>query len=101
MGNGDGQTAERVDSPAACGRRLRAARLALGMEQSAFASRAGIPYNTYNNYESGVSRPRVDFALALRNIYGITLDWIYCGDASSLPARLIDAMVEQRRADGN
>jgi len=65
--------------------RLKATRLALGLNQVEFCKRAGIPTNTYNQYEKAKGRPSLDMALALCAAYKITLDWIYRGDASGLP----------------
>jgi transcriptional regulator with XRE-family HTH domain len=72
----------------AISRRLIATREAIGLKQSEFAKRAGIPINTYNQYEKAVSQPRLDYAYALCDTYDITLDWIYNGDPSGLPYRL-------------
>ena len=75
--------------------RLIATREALGLKQSEFAKRAGIPVNTYNQYEKAVSQPRLDYAYALHDTYGLTLDWIYIGDPSGLPLRLAKELFKE------
>lgn len=68
--------------------RLKQTRTALRLTQVAFAGGAGIAPNTYNQWEKGKQRPDLDQAQALCDAYGLTLDWIYRGDASGLPYNL-------------
>jgi len=70
--------------------RLRVTRLALGMRQNAFAGAAGVAPNAYNQWERAKGRPDIDGAQALCDGHGLTLDWIYRGDASSLSAGLVE-----------
>ena len=79
----------------AIAQRLIATRKALGLKQSEFAKRAGIPVNTYNQYEKAVSQPRIDYAFALCDTYGLTLDWIYNGDPSGLQYRLTQQLFKE------
>ena len=79
----------------AIAQRLVQTRQALGLKQSEFAKRAGIPINTYNQYEKAVSQPRLDYAYALHDTYGITLDWLYMGDPSGLPYRLAQELFKE------
>jgi transcriptional regulator with XRE-family HTH domain len=79
----------------AIAQRLIATREAVGLKQSEFAKRAGIPVNTYNQYERAVSQPRIDYAFALCDTYGVTLDWIYNGDPSGLPYRLTQELFKE------
>ncbi len=82
----------------AIARRLIATRLALGFpSQVEFCAAAGIPYNTWNNYETARGRPKLDIAVQLCTRFGLTLDWIYRGDPSGLPIRLA-AVVTTARA---
>lgn len=71
----------------AIGKRLKAIREITKLSQKDFAARAGIRDTTYNQYERGVSQPKVEYAYALCDTYGLTLDWIYNGDPSGLPFR--------------
>ena len=77
-------------SPEAAGIRLQFTREALGFAKGVFASSAGIPKNTYSQYESGKRVPRLDFALRLCDRYELTLDWIYRGDPSGLRYNLAE-----------
>lgn len=79
-------------SLAAIGRRLLATRTAIGLNQRQFAQRAKVAPNTYNQWERGSSRPRLDEAIRLVDEYDITLDWIYLGDQRRLAYELIDAL---------
>lgn len=65
--------------------RLRVLRESLGLRPFEFAERAGISRKVYENWESGRFRVSVDGAIALRQSYGISLDFIFCGNASALP----------------
>jgi transcriptional regulator with XRE-family HTH domain len=76
----------------AIGRRLNITRQVFGLPQHTFCERAGIPPNTYNQYEKGKKRPSVDNAIALVRAYRLTLDWIYLGDPSSLRYETADAI---------
>ena len=84
----------------AIGSRLRMTREALGFKkQKEFAARADISPNTYNQWEKGKVYPDLQYAIRLRDEFGISLDWIYLGDPSGLPyqiARLLkeDALQE-------
>lgn len=68
--------------------RLVLIRGVLGKDQSEFADLAGIARNTYNQYENAKRLPNIVHALALRDAYNITLDWIYAGDISGLPYKI-------------
>lgn len=74
------------------GKRLKDTRLALGMNQDQFARLAGIAQNTYNQWERGKSRPRLDEAIRLCDAHKLTLDWVYLGDASSIPFKIRDRL---------
>ncbi len=77
----------------AIAQRLIATRLALGYDsQVEFARAAGIAANAWNNYETARSRPKLDVAVQLCERFGITLDWIYRGDAGGLQHRLATAL---------
>ena len=65
--------------------RLRVVREAQDLDQRQFAARAGLKYSQYKNWESGAFRLSLDGALALRRVYGVTLEFLYVGDIDSLP----------------
>jgi hypothetical protein len=68
--------------------RLKAARITLeGDDRGAkkrFSDRAGIPDNQYGQFENCIKPLPLDPALKLRNAWGLSLDWLYCGDWSGL-----------------
>ena len=77
-------------------KRLELTRNALKLAPGVFATQAGIPKNTYSQYETGVRMPRIDFALRLCERYELTLDWIYRGDPSGLKYNLADQIIRLR-----
>jgi len=80
------------------GARLKAARLSLGHDHLGdYAENAGIKPNAYSQNETGVKRIEVDAALSLKRKYGVTLDWIYAGDESSLPYKFVNGMARLRK----
>jgi transcriptional regulator with XRE-family HTH domain len=81
----------------AIGKRLRAFRDLTGLSQKEFAARAGILDTTYNQYERGVSQPKIEYAYALCDTYGLTLDWIYSGDTAGLPYRIASDLAKETK----
>lgn len=69
--------------------RIIALRTALGMNQSAFAALIELSQPAVNNYERALRRPDLDTGIKIQMKTGVTLDWIYLGDRSGLPARLL------------
>ncbi|MCB7127906.1 MAG: helix-turn-helix transcriptional regulator [Candidatus Brocadiales bacterium] len=65
--------------------RLHRLRLVFGQNQTKFCDRTKIAKNTWNQWEKAHGRPGLDHAVRLCETLGVTLDWIYFGDASSLP----------------
>ena len=76
-------------TPRDIGLRIVALRTALGHNQSAFAKLVGVSQPSLANYEAGLRRPEIDRAVQIVTRTGVTLDWIYLGDRSGLPARLL------------
>jgi transcriptional regulator with XRE-family HTH domain len=76
-------------SNADIGRRLVALRDALRLNQSAFAQLIDVSQPAVNNYERAIRRPEIDVAIKIQMRTGVTLDWIYLGDRSGLPGRLL------------
>lgn len=72
------------------GARLERVRVACGFDsQIAFAEFLGASKSQYNNWVKGTNGMPVEFGRKLRDKFGYTLDYIYCGDVSSLPLRLV------------
>lgn len=70
-------------------RRLVALRTALGHNQSAFAALVDVSQPAMNNYEKAIRRPELDVAVKILQRTGVTLDWLYLGNRSGLPAHLL------------
>ena len=83
--------------------RLRHTREALGLNQTEFAMRANLKQNRYSQYESGARPLTIIAAHRICDEYGVTLDWLYRGDRSTLPHHLaIDiARIEAAKPDLN
>lgn len=62
-------------------------RLELGT-QTELADLLGVARARYNNWIGGGILFPVRYAAKLREMTGVTLDFIYCGDASSLPLKV-------------
>jgi transcriptional regulator with XRE-family HTH domain len=80
-------------------RRLRMTRAAFALTQREFAAKAGITASAYNRYERAKRFIALDQALKLRAAYGLTLDWIYCGETAGLPIHLLAACDSACRRD--
>lgn len=58
--------------------KLIALRKARKLSQPEIAKQIGNHWRTYQNYESGVSEPRLSTLIALADFYGISLDELAC-----------------------
>ncbi|WIY24240.1 helix-turn-helix transcriptional regulator [Parasedimentitalea psychrophila] len=72
-----------------------------GLTQLEYATKAGLKRAQLNNWENGDYRISVDGALALRETYGMPLDFIYLGDQNALPMALRNALIEARSGGEN
>lgn len=72
----------------AVGARLARLRDALDMNQTEFAKHLSIAQNRLSQYETGDRLIPVNVATVVASRTGVTLDWIYNGEGSSLPMRL-------------
>src|SRR3990167_10117768 len=86
--------AQDPESVEAISARLTALRKARGFtnNQAAFARLIGITTQAWNNYECGRNRIQLDEAKKVWRATGADLQWIYVGDASRLPASLLEAL---------
>lgn len=66
--------------------------VALNLNQVGFSTLVGISQPALNNYLKGLRRPDLDVAIAIQSKTGATLDWLYLGARSGLPARLLEAL---------
>jgi transcriptional regulator with XRE-family HTH domain len=62
---------------------------ALGDSQVRFSKRTGISQQSINNWVKGRAAPSLAQALKICQRTGATLDYIYRGDVTNLPARLL------------
>lgn len=72
--------------------RLSALIEALGHKQASFASLIGISQPALNNYLKAIRRPEIDVAINIQARTGVTLDWLYLGDRSGLPAKMLEIL---------
>ena len=86
----------------ATGNRLRVLREALGYDSLRdFAAAIDVPEDRFGTYERGVSLLQMPTALLIKRRYGVTLEWIYDGDATGMPQGLreaISAILERKTA---
>ena len=80
------------EDPKSIGQRLVLARKALGMDSGEFAKKAGVLPSAISMYESGERPCSLANAIKFVHRYGLTLDWIYLGDHTALPAKLDSSM---------
>jgi transcriptional regulator with XRE-family HTH domain len=64
------------------------------MTQSEYAAKAGLKRAQLNNWESGDFQVGLAGARALRNTYGLSLDFIYEGSLDALDMSLRKAMLD-------
>ena len=71
------------------GARIEISRVLLGgdvrIKKGTFAKAAKINATTYSMWIKGKSRPNLTNALALTDVYPLTLDWIFKGSLTGLP----------------
>ena len=83
----------RSSDKSAVAQRLVQTRLALGLPtQRALADEIGIHSHQINVLERGHRRIAVGVALLIYKRFGVSLDWIYCGDPTGLPASLYNKL---------
>lgn len=78
------------------GDRLRWHREMLGLEQAEYvAPLPAVKRSAYSNWEVGSSRLSLNGALALSDVYGLSLDFLYLGNADTLPMALRNAWLSR------
>jgi len=77
-----------IDPPEIIGERLQRLRLSERLNQVQIAELLGIAQSAWSQYEKGSRRLTLDVAGDVVDRFGVTLDWLYMGDASGLPMRL-------------
>lgn len=79
---------DKGDDIAAVAERLKAARLALGMEKKEFAERADMGMQTYGPFENAKRPLSLEAAKKLRKAYGLPLEFMYFGKIDDLPHKI-------------
>lgn len=77
------------------GERIAWHRALTGLDQAPYAAKAGLKRSQLSNWESGGTRLSLDGALALRNTYGLSLDFLFAGIADALPMNLRNAWIDR------
>jgi transcriptional regulator with XRE-family HTH domain len=74
--------------------RLEATREALGVTAAELCRRTGIKPNAWSQFVNPSKKRRITLSAAyrLRDEFRISLDWIYDGDPSGLPDRIIQKL---------
>jgi transcriptional regulator with XRE-family HTH domain len=86
------------DYRAAVGQRLRQLIRALGIKYTEAAEDMGIERNHLGNWMDGRAYPRAYELYKFCRIRGVNTDWIYLGDPSGLPARVVRELLQQAQA---
>jgi len=81
--------------------RLRRTRLALGYgrgKKTAFANRIGVDKGDYTKFEQGERALPLSAGIRIKEEFGISLDWLFCGDKAHLSTDLYDKIIQIRQA---
>lgn len=77
--------------------RLKLTREALKLSQAALCRQTGISTQSWNNAETADNRISVDEAMKFCRATGVTLDWVFRGNRSLLPAMVLEELVRRER----
>lgn len=89
-----------TDFLACVGKRLKKLRLGLGRSQADFAETLGVGASAISNYEKGERALDPYDAFKLKLAYGAPLEWLYCGDESTLSDNLVKKLKQPARQRG-
>jgi transcriptional regulator with XRE-family HTH domain len=89
-----------TETIAEAGRRLKAARHALGLSQEELAKAIGVERNALSNWETGQRLADVLAMARLYNEFNVTLEWIYCGTLAQMPYA-IATKIRQKLAEAS
>ena len=79
--------------------RLKAARLALGLTQEQLGFELDVTKSTVSAWENGRDAPGFRLLPALKQVLGVSLDYLICGDESAVAADPADTYGAQVRSD--
>lgn len=74
----------------AVGARLKRLRLGYGETQATFAGVMGVGASALSNYEAGDRAVNPFSAYQLKNKYNAPLEWLYCGDESTIARHVLE-----------
>lgn len=74
----------------AVGERLKKLRLGYGATQATFAEVMGVGGSAMSNYEAGTRAVDPYGAFQLKAVYNAPLEWLYCGDESTIARHVLD-----------
>jgi transcriptional regulator with XRE-family HTH domain len=83
--------------PREVGARLRLVRRALGLPAGRLADEMGVAAPRWSQWENGRHPPDIRAMIRLVRRYRVSLDYLYLGDESGLPRRLLDAIHDVSR----
>jgi transcriptional regulator with XRE-family HTH domain len=81
------------------GRRVARLRQVIGLTQPAFGEQIGLSQPHVSQIESGLRRLSIETAMLACAQWGVSLDWLYRGDANGLPVRLHKAISAHASAE--
>jgi len=79
--------------------RIRLVRKLSGLDQQQFAKRIGIPYKSWNHYETGYPMRREVLVTLLRHVEGLSVDWLWFGRTGNMPAGLLKQLQQLERQE--
>lgn len=77
------------------GIRLKASREALELTATKFAAQIGVSRSRLANWEAGTSKVDIPVLLTLKALYGLSLDWIFAADLSTMKPELAVKILEK------
>ena len=77
------------------GDRLRWHRELMGMTQAEYAAAIGVRRNSYTTWETGAQRLSLNGARAIKQRFGLPLDWLIDGDDDALPMTVRNAWLSK------
>jgi transcriptional regulator with XRE-family HTH domain len=80
-------------NPEAVGRRLEVLRLHHGMTKADFSNSVGIDATSYGKIEKGLKPLKADMAYRVAERWGVTMDFLYRGRLTELPAKIADKLM--------
>lgn len=85
--------------PQAVGRRLEALRNHHGLTRAEFSKTVGIDATSYGKIEKGLKPLKADMAFRISERWGVSMDYLYRGRLTELPAKLADSLMSDLNHD--